>query len=70
MGGLSVMTYKLDELDSKILSELMKDARKSIREIAKAVGASPATVHSRMKKLMKEGVIKGLVPIVDSTKVG
>ncbi|UXD21734.1 AsnC family transcriptional regulator [Ignicoccus pacificus DSM 13166] len=64
------MAHKLDELDFRILSELMKDARKSIREIAKAVGASPATVHSRMKKLMKEGVIKGFVPIVDSAKVG
>ncbi|ALU11832.1 AsnC family transcriptional regulator [Ignicoccus islandicus DSM 13165] len=61
---------ELDELDYKILSELMKDARKSVREIAKAVNSSPATVHSRLQKLIKKGVIRGFIPLVDSSKVG
>jgi len=60
----------LDELDQKILAELMKDARKSIREIAKAIGSSPATVHGRLKRMIKNGIIKGFVPVVDSAKVG
>ncbi len=61
---------ELDELDYRILSELMKDARKSVREIAKAVNSSPATVHSRLQKLIRKGIIKGFIPLVDSSKVG
>jgi len=61
---------ELDELDQKILSELMKDARKSVREIAKATNSSPATVHNRLQKLLKKGIVKGFVPLVDASKVG
>ena len=61
---------EMDEIDQRILAELMKDARKSIREIAKSVNISPATVHSRLKKLIRNGIIKGFVPVVDSSKVG
>jgi len=61
---------EMDEIDQRILAELMNDARKSIREIAKSVNISPATVHSRLKKLIRNGIIKGFVPVVDSSKVG
>ncbi|NPA84754.1 MAG: Lrp/AsnC family transcriptional regulator [Crenarchaeota archaeon] len=61
---------ELDDLDMKILSILMNDARKSVREIARELGVSPATVHNRMKRLQQEGVLKGFMPIVDFPKLG
>ena len=60
----------LDDLDMKILSILMQDARKSVREIARELGVSPATVHNRLKRLQQMGVLKGFMPIVDFSKLG
>ncbi len=61
---------ELDDLDYKILSALMSNARKSIREIAKEVGASPATVHNRIRRLMEKGIIRGFYPILDTYRLG
>lgn len=49
----------LDEIDFKILSVLMKDAQTPYTEVAKRVFVSSGTVHVRMKKLEKIGVITG-----------
>ena len=47
----------IDGLDKIILRALMKDARKSINEIAKTAGISGAAVHQRLKKLEGSGLI-------------
>lgn len=47
----------IDGLDKIILRALMKDARKSINEIAKTAGISGAAVHQRLKKLENSGLI-------------
>ncbi|PCN50609.1 AsnC family transcriptional regulator [Candidatus Geothermarchaeota archaeon ex4572_27] len=49
---------------------LSDDARRSLRDIAKELGLSPATVHNRVKRLMEMGVIKGFSPIIDYSKLG
>lgn len=53
---------KIDEINIAII-RLLRDGRKSMREIAKAVGVSENTVRGRVKKLTEEGVlaITGLV---------
>ncbi len=61
---------ELDDLDYKILSALMSNARKSIREIAKEVGASPATVHNRIRRLVEKGIIRGFYPMLDTYRLG
>jgi len=60
----------LDDLDMKILSILMEDARRSVRDIARELGVAPATVHNRLKKLQQKGIIKGFMPIVNFSKLG
>ena len=60
----------LDELDQKLLMELQKDARRSFREISKKVGASVATVISRVKILHEKGIIQGYSAIIDPKKLG
>ena len=48
------MPNKLDELDLKIVSELQKDGRISITEIAENVGSSRPTVTNRVKQLLED----------------
>jgi len=61
---------RLDETDVKILRTLMADARLSSRQIAKQCGVSIGTVLSRMKKMEREGVIKGYSAMVDHEMLG
>ena len=60
----------VDELDLKILQELLRDGRASYRRIAERVGASVSTVASRVEAMEKRGVIKGYTAIVDPQKLG
>ncbi|MGQ0534486.1 MAG: winged helix-turn-helix transcriptional regulator [Methanobacteriota archaeon] len=50
---------KLDPLDTKILLELLRDARLSFRELSRRVGSSTPTVSARVKALEEIGVIRG-----------
>lgn len=60
----------LDETDVKILKALTLDARLSSRQIAKQCGVSIGTILSRMKKMEKEGIIKGYSAQLDHEKLG
>jgi DNA-binding Lrp family transcriptional regulator len=48
----------LDKRDMKIITILKNNARASIREISKATGIRPSTVHQRIKKLIENDVIE------------
>ncbi|MEM2226384.1 MAG: Lrp/AsnC family transcriptional regulator [Candidatus Bathyarchaeia archaeon] len=61
---------EFDDLDLKILAELLRDSRLSFRQIAKRVGSSVGTVLSRVRRMEKEGVIKGYTAILDHEKLG
>jgi DNA-binding Lrp family transcriptional regulator len=57
-------------VEMKLLSELMKNSRRSDRELAKAVGVSQPTISRMLKKLEKEGLIKEYTIIPDLAKIG
>jgi DNA-binding Lrp family transcriptional regulator len=61
---------QLDETDVKILRALTSDARLSSRQVAKQCGVSIGTALSRMKKMAKEGIIKGYTTVLDQEKLG
>lgn len=61
---------RLDKTDVKILKTLLSDARLSSRQIAKQCGVSIGTVLSRVKKMEKEGIIKGYSALLDQEKLG
>ncbi|MEM1512944.1 MAG: Lrp/AsnC family transcriptional regulator [Candidatus Jordarchaeales archaeon] len=65
-----VRFMSLDEIDRRILSEYLKDARRSSREIAKLIGVSTTTVIARTKRMEKDGIIKGYTVILDHEKLG
>jgi len=54
----------------KLISELMKNSRRSDRELAKAIGVSQPTISRTIKKLEKEGYIKEYTMIPDFRKLG
>ncbi len=62
--------YKLDEMDRKILSFLVKDARMPFLEIARECGVSGAAIHQRVKKLEKQGIIAGYTAKVKPSSLG
>lgn len=59
---------KLDELDIKILREMQKDCR-ILQEIADNVGSPVSTIHYRVKRLEKEGIILGYSVRIDANKL-
>ena len=61
---------QIDELDRSILNLLMEDARTPYLEIARSCKVSGATVHLRIQKLEKMGIIRGSRLIIDPTKLG
>jgi DNA-binding Lrp family transcriptional regulator len=61
---------QLDETDVKIVKALTLDARLSSRQIASQCDVSIGTVLSRIKRMEKDGVIKGYSVILDHEKLG
>ncbi len=51
------MTYRIDTLDRKILSELQQDASQSLDEIARKTGSSKTPVWNRIRKMKDAGII-------------
>ncbi len=60
---------KLKSIDYEILFELLKNSRRSDRELAKAVGSSQPTI-TRKRSALEKNIIKGYTAIPDFAKVG
>lgn len=63
-------TYHIDDVDRKILSFLVNNARMPFLEIARECGISGAAVHQRVRKLETNGVISGSRLIVKPGTLG
>lgn len=61
---------EIDKLDLQIISILVEDAKVPYTEIGKRLFVSGATIHVRLKKLEKLGVIKKQQLMVDYQKLG
>ncbi|HMF33250.1 MAG TPA: Lrp/AsnC family transcriptional regulator [Candidatus Lokiarchaeia archaeon] len=60
----------MDETDLQILEALQSGEKTSFRKIAADLNLAPSTVHARVGKMKKEGIIKTIAAIVDPLKVG
>ena len=60
----------MKEVELKLIYELMRNSRRSDRELAKSIGTSQPTVTRIRSKLEKEGYIKEYTMIPDFTKLG
>lgn len=62
------MTYP--DLDRRLLQELLRDARRSNRQLAAALDVAPTTVGKRLAALEREGVVRGYRALLDYRKLG
>ncbi len=60
----------LDDIDSNIIRILQENARTSYREIQNDLGISIGTIHNRIAKLKKNGIIEGYTLKLDNKKLG
>lgn len=63
------MPLQLDDYDVSILRSLLKDGRKSFREISRETGITTPTVKARFTRLANIGFIKSVSPILDFNMV-
>ena len=64
------MSFRLDDTDRKILSELQIDAGQSLDEIAKKDFSSKTPVWNRIKKMKDYGIVGDTVSILNADKLG
>ncbi|MFA5713092.1 MAG: Lrp/AsnC ligand binding domain-containing protein [Bacteroidales bacterium] len=62
--------YQIDQIDQKILSFLIKNARMPFLEIARACNISGAAIHQRVKKMENSGIITGSRLLVKPQAIG
>ena len=60
----------VDEFDIKIIKELEKDGRMAYSAIASNLKISNTMVHQRINRLMEQGILTGIKPIINEKKVG
>ena len=60
----------MDGLDRKIIASLAKDGRTPYSRIAEEHGVATTTIHQRVRRLTKQGIITGTRVVVDWEAVG
>ena len=60
----------LDPIDREIISELVRNARVSFRELGKRVALSPNATAMRVRRLREAGVIAGFHAVVNPAATG
>jgi Lrp/AsnC family transcriptional regulator, regulator for asnA, asnC and gidA len=61
---------KIDDLDVRILAELAKDASISVPKLSKKININSSVVYSRIKRLVKRGLIKKFTIIINDEALG
>ncbi|MEN0085474.1 MAG: Lrp/AsnC family transcriptional regulator [Leifsonia sp.] len=63
-------TYAVDSTDRTLLSELQRDGRQSIAELARTVHMSNSAVAERVRRLEEAGIISGYRAVIDPERLG
>lgn len=61
---------RIDDLDVKILSELARDASISVPRLSKKINVNSSVVYSRIKRLVKRGLIKKFTIVINDEALG
>jgi len=60
----------LDRHDVVLLTELQRDSRQTVQQLAERVGLSSTPCWKRVKEMESAGIIRGYTALVDREKVG
>lgn len=60
----------LDSVDEALIALLIKDARATNRQLARALGIAESTAHARTRRLEERGVITGYQAVVRLDRLG
>lgn len=60
------MPFQPDDIDISIIESLIKDGRKSFRQISREIKVSTPTVQARYERLVNVGLIKSVSPVIDT----
>jgi len=60
----------LDAIDHRILDQLSRDSKTTLKRLSEHVGLSQSPLQARIKKLEKEGYIRGYAAQLNYTKLG
>ena len=63
------MPVLLDKTDIAVIKSLLKNGRKSFRQISRETRITTPTVKARFERLVNIGFIKGVLPVFDFGKV-
>jgi DNA-binding Lrp family transcriptional regulator len=61
---------RLDEIDHRIVAQLLEEGRSSYAQIGAVVGLSAPAVKRRVDRLRRDGVITGYAAVVDPAALG
>lgn len=61
---------QLDDVDRRLIAELVKDGRISMLELAKRAHVSRTHVYARIERLRRAGVIEGFTARINMEKAG
>ncbi len=64
------MPDQLDRIDRNILAALAREGRLSSADLAQRVGLSKTPVQARVKRLEREGYIRGYSALIDRARMG
>ena len=60
----------LDKFDIELLKRLEKDGRTAFSTVALSLGVSNTMVHQRFSRLLQQGVLTGVKPVLNEKKMG
>lgn len=66
----TIETWKIDELDKRIIKYLLQNAKSSFRKVSRALKITAVTALNRIKKLEERGIIIGYTAKLDMEKAG
>lgn len=67
---LQEASHSLNEMERKIITELMKEGRMPILELARKIDSSATNVNYHLKKLIQNKVIIAFIPVINYEKLG
>ncbi|RKO71049.1 winged helix-turn-helix transcriptional regulator [Sphingobacterium puteale] len=60
----------IDEFDLQILKHLDADGRMAYSAIATALGVSNTMIHQRINRLVEQGILTGIKPVLNEKRLG